>query len=100
MCAVKVVKIGKCPFDVYIGRAGFGREASKFANPYKIGIHGGRQQVIEKYSSYLWRQVQNGAITLNDLRELDGKTLGCFCKPKPCHGDVIVKAVAWALTCD
>ena len=23
--------------------------------------------------------------------ELKGKTLGCFCKPKSCHGDVLVE---------
>jgi hypothetical protein len=26
---------------------------------------------------------------LNDLHELEGKTLGCFCKPLACHGDVL-----------
>lgn len=23
------------------------------------------------------------------VHELQGKTLGCFCKPHPCHGDII-----------
>jgi hypothetical protein len=32
------------------------------------------------------------------LLELDGKRLGCFCKPKLCHGDIIVAAVNWAKT--
>lgn len=36
-------------------------------------------------------------ITLDELRALDGKTLGCFCAPKACHGDVLAQAVAWAL---
>ncbi|CAF1261441.1 unnamed protein product [Adineta ricciae] len=26
---------------------------------------------------------------LNDLHELEGKRLGCWCKPKPCHGDIL-----------
>ena len=30
---------------------------------------------------------------INDLHELDGKILGCWCKPKPCHGDVIAELV-------
>ena len=30
---------------------------------------------------------------LNDLHELKGKTLGCFCKPKICHGDILVELV-------
>ena len=27
------------------------------------------------------------------LHELNGTTLGCWCKPNPCHGDVLVKLV-------
>jgi len=27
---------------------------------------------------------------LKRLPELKGKTIGCWCKPKPCHGDIIV----------
>ena len=27
------------------------------------------------------------------LTELKGKTLGCWCKPNPCHGDVLVRLV-------
>ena len=30
---------------------------------------------------------------LKDLHELKGKTLGCFCKPKSCHGDILVELV-------
>ena len=28
---------------------------------------------------------------MNRLAELDGKTLGCWCAPNPCHGDVLVR---------
>ena len=28
------------------------------------------------------------------MLRLDGKKLGCFCKPGPCHGDVLVELVA------
>ena len=27
------------------------------------------------------------------LPELQGKTLGCWCKPKACHGDVLVRLI-------
>ena len=30
---------------------------------------------------------------LSCLGELKGKVLGCFCKPKACHGDVLVELV-------
>ena len=28
-------------------------------------------------------------------RQLQGKTLGCFCKPDPCHGDIIKEYLDW-----
>ena len=30
---------------------------------------------------------------MNDIMELDGKILGCHCKPKRCHGDVLVDVI-------
>ena len=27
------------------------------------------------------------------LLELDGKVLGCFCKPQACHGDILIAAI-------
>ncbi len=81
-----VVNKYKEDFDIYIGRG------SKWGNPYSIGKDGDREEVIRKYRHHLFNQLQDGSITLNDLQELEGKTLGCFCKPKACHGDVIVSA--------
>jgi hypothetical protein len=40
--------------------------------------------------------IKDGKVTVQDLLDLDGKTLGCFCKPKGCHGDIIKDAVEWA----
>ncbi len=88
MCIV--VNKYRSSYDVYIGRG------SKWGNPFVIGKHGNREQVIAQYKRYLWSQIKSGQITLGDLIELDGKKLGCFCKPKSCHGDVIVAAVDWA----
>lgn len=78
----RVVKCGRQPFDVYIGRP------SKWGNPFKIGRDGDRLAVIEKYRQYL--------TTRPDLAEaarveLHGKVLGCWCYPKPCHGDVLAE---------
>lgn len=85
-----VVNKYKEEYDVYIGRG------SKWGNPHKISEHKNRDQVIEEYRKYLWKQIQTGGITIGELLELDGKRLGCFCKPKNCHGDVIVRAINWA----
>ena len=77
------------PYDVYIGRAG-GRRDGYFGNPFKIGLDGNRFQVIEKYRVYFLGRLSSDATFRKRVRELKGKTLGCFCKPDICHGDVIV----------
>lgn len=30
---------------------------------------------------------------INKLHELKGKTLGCWCKPNKCHGDVLIELI-------
>jgi hypothetical protein len=77
----KVVNINIEPFDVYIGRP------SKWGNPFRIGKDGTRMEVISKYEKY----VRSNQKMLAEVEELRGKTLGCFCAPKPCHGDVLIK---------
>ena len=70
-------------YDVFIGRP------SKWENPYRIGKDGNRKECIDKFRNYL---LENEELT-KDLWQLDGKVLGCFCKPLPCHGDVIVQLI-------
>lgn len=70
-------------YDVFIGRP------SKWENPYRIGKDGNRKEVIEKYEFYLKANKE----LMEDIMLLDGKVLGCYCKPLPCHGDVIVKII-------
>lgn len=80
---MKVVHCEKEDYDVYIGRP------SKWGNPFKIGRDGTRREVIQKYENYI---LQNEEL-MNSLHELEGKVLGCWCKPKSCHGDVLLKLV-------
>ena len=68
-----------------------------WGNPYRIGEDGTRDEVIGLYKMHLWGQIKKGTIAKEDLLSLNGKRLGCFCKPQACHGDVIVKAVEWAI---
>ena len=70
-------------YDVYIGRG------SKWGNPFRIGRDGTRKEVIQMYEKWLRRNKK----LMNDIGELEDKILGCFCKPLPCHGDVLVKLV-------
>lgn len=75
-------------YDVYIGRAvrrrGF--EGSKWGNPFPLAM-GTREQVIEAFRRHLLESPD----LLAALPELKGKRLGCWCKPKACHGDVLAE---------
>jgi hypothetical protein len=75
----KVVHCKKEFYDIYIGRP------SKWGNPFEIGRDGSRDEVIEKYRQYI---LSNKSL-LKDIHELREKTLGCWCHPKLCHGDVL-----------
>ena len=56
-------------------------------NPFRIGPDGTRAQVIKLH--YEW--ILNQKLLLADLLELDGKVLGCWCSPRPCHGDTLIQ---------
>ena len=75
---------------VYIGRAGptYGFPASKWANKFMIGRDGAREEVIETYERWLRDERPDLMAALNELR---GKDLVCWCAPKPCHGDVLLR---------
>jgi hypothetical protein len=87
----KIVNKYKESYDIYIGRG------SVWGNPYKIGIDGDRQEVIKKYRRHLWSNLSAGKISVEEILSLSGKRLGCYCKPKYCHGDVIISAFKWVL---
>jgi hypothetical protein len=76
---IKVVNRRKESFDIYIGRP------SKWGNPFEIGKDGIREEIIEKYRQWILAKPE----LLKQLPELYGKRLGCYCKPKACHGDVL-----------
>ena len=78
--------------DVYIGRrltmGGWKLSDSKWRNTFTVKEYG-RDMAIKLYENYIRSNPQ----LMNDLKELKGKRLGCFCKPSPCHGDVLVNLV-------
>ena len=76
----RVVHCRQEPYDIYIGRG------SRWGNPFLIGVDGTRKEVIEKYRQFILAHPQ----LMEDLHELRGKTLGCWCKPLDCHGDILV----------
>lgn len=62
---------------VYIGRG------SPWGNPFMIGPDGDRDAVCDKFEEEILP-------TLN-VTALRGKDLVCFCAPKRCHGDAILR---------
>ena len=92
---------GNLEADCYIGRANarYGLSASDWANPFKIGRDGSREEILQKYLSYL----AGNAYLARNLFIFEGKTLGCWCAKKDetltpddpwvCHG----QAIHWLL---
>lgn len=85
---MKVVHCKKEKFDVYIGRP------SIWGNPFshKEGTKAqfkvqSREEAVRMYRQWLL----NNPILMAKLPELKGKTLGCWCFPLSCHGDVLLE---------
>lgn len=69
------------PDTLYIGRG------SKWGNPFRIGWGGNREEVIAKYAEWIKTKPE----LLAALPELRGHDLACYCSPKACHGDVLLR---------
>ena len=93
--------------NIYIGRGGIvfittknGEErypkiSSPWANPYKIQsnksskINGyTREESLILYETYIRDKLYCKELNIEDLRN---KTLGCWCYPEKCHGDILLK---------
>jgi len=76
---------------IYIGRNMTfyvpGAVKSKWANPFSVNQYG-REECLKMYKKYVKENL------IDDLHELKGKTLGCWCAPEACHGDILMKMVA------
>ena len=103
----------KDPNNIYIGRTGIvfvptdsgGKErcpkqSSIWQNPFKIKVKSGtstststREDVIAKYKEYIYNKIIDDDL-VDKLLLLKGKNLGCWCKPEPCHGDILVEMIS------
>jgi len=82
----KVVHCKKEKYDIYIGRP------TLWGNPFIIGKDGNRDEVVEKFEYWVRNSNNDQAIFIrNNIHNLYNKTLGCWCKPHACHGDILVK---------
>lgn len=68
--------------NIYIGRF-----KSEFANPYSAKKYG-REKCIKLYERYIRNKKPE---LLKKLLTLKDKTLGCWCKPEACHGNILIK---------
>jgi hypothetical protein len=90
------------PRYMYIGRNHEGLRDRGFGNPHPVGypctapacrvgtVHE-RGEAIGIFAEEFRDRVQRDAAYRARIEELRGKTLVCFCKPRPCHGDVYVE---------
>jgi hypothetical protein len=94
---IKVVHCRKEPYDIYIGRPRKG-EHWGFGNPFVISIDGDRETVVMKFREWIINgktfdckdaQEYRREWILNNILLLKDKTLGCFCSPLSCHGDIL-----------
>ena len=82
-------------YDVYIGRKikwDQKYHQSKWHNPFRFAENAPdknkeSQRVLIEFRIYLSNQPE----LLKQIHELKDKTLGCWCKPLPCHGDVLAE---------
>ncbi|MFC1941907.1 DUF4326 domain-containing protein, partial [Chloroflexota bacterium] len=79
------VNLRKEKYDAYIGRG------SMFGNPYPITKDHDRQTVIELYRQWFYNQLKDPMFKAEVEKLRDCESLGCYCKPLPCHGDIIVE---------
>lgn len=73
----------------YIGRR------TPLGNPYTVKEHG--QEAMELYCRWLIDKLRhNDADVLAEMRSITPATLlVCSCKPRPCHGDVVLGCWVW-----
>ena len=76
---------------VYIGRnrqryvaVANNAERSKWENPFPLFKHT-RVDSLQRFEQHARQKL------MDDLHELSGKVLGCWCHPDHCHGDILVK---------
>ena len=106
--AINVVNVYKhkpTKNDVYIGRG----KGSVLGNPYTSRVLKNtkaefqvetNEEAVAKYEEYILKKIEekdeaicNELNRIYKIAKTDDVNLVCFCKPKPCHGDVIKRII-------
>lgn len=74
---------------LYIGRG------TPLGNPFRHEEHG--DATLELYRRHLWAAIKaNDRAVLDELASItEAHHLVCSCSPRPCHGDIVVRAWEW-----
>ena len=78
---------------IFIDGARYPPQDSIWANPFKVGQHGDRDNVVQVYKRYIKMKLEKDPELVKKLLALDGKNLGCWCHPEKCHADVLLKLI-------
>jgi hypothetical protein len=79
---MRVVHCKREPYTHYIGRP------SVFGNPFVLERECERDDILTYYNIYARRQGE----VLDAIMALpEDAVLGCWCWPKPCHGEIIME---------
>lgn len=75
---------------IYIGRP------TPLSNPYTVQEHGA-ERALSLYRTYLWDRIKTRhPETMEAFAKITWDThLVCSCKPRPCHGDIVVTCWDW-----
>lgn len=101
-----VVHCMKSPYEVYIGRgkdpetferSEWGNRFSHRDSKFEIVRVDTAEEAVACYKAELWERIRREELSLERLAGLAGKTLGCWCAPACCHGDVLARASIWAV---
>ena len=63
---------------------------SRWGNPFVVGLDGTLEECLVMFRQYAEFRVR---VQSSWLKRLVGKDLWCCCKPKDCHGDILVEMV-------
>ena len=69
-----------------VEEAVYGGRGSPFGNPFASGT---REENIERFRNYFFIRIKNESDFKEEVLSLKNKRVWCFCKPKPCHLDVV-----------
>ena len=63
----------------------------KWGNPYKVGEYGSAESCVKRFKDDLLHPNSRLGFDFEEIEQLRGKNLACFCAPgSQCHADVLL----------